>query len=202
MAHVYVIDDNADVLQQVALVLECAGHVVARFLNPTEFLRRMQQDVQPTSPACIVLDMRMPGMSGLELQAALRSNGTRTPIVFVSGESQPKEIIAALKADAVDFLLKPFSAQDLCTAVDAALAQDEDRVSNEATIRSIQAKRQLLSGREHEAFQLIIRGYSNKELAAELDVKPDTAKKYRASILAKFGVHSLSELMAFLRVPA
>lgn len=202
MAHIYVIDDNADVLQQIALVLERAGHGVSRFLSPAEFLRHIQAQGAPVSPACLVLDMRMPGMSGLELQAALRAHGVRTPIVFVSGESQPREIIAALKAQAVDFLLKPFSAQDLCAAIDAALAVDRDRLSNEATIRSIQAKRQLLSGREHEVFQLIIRGYSNKELAAELAVKPDTAKKYRASILAKFEVHSLSELMAFLRVPA
>ena len=198
MTSVYVIDDNADVLQQVALVLERAGHQVFRYLNPIEFLK----NVRPSGPAAIVLDVRMPGMSGLELQAALKAKAVRTPIVFISGESQPKEIILALKAQAVDFLLKPFSADDLRTAVAVALDHDQRRLKQEDLVRSIQAKRELLSARERDAFHLIIRGYSNKELAAELDVKPDTAKKYRAAILAKFEVSSLAELLAFLQAPA
>jgi len=195
---VYVIDDNADVLQQVALVLERSGHDVYRYSSPIEFLK----NVHPSAPAAIVLDVRMPGMSGLELQAALKAKAVRTPIVFISGESQPKEIIAALKAQAVDFLLKPFSAEDLRAAVAVAIDHDERRLKQENMVRSIQAKRELLSARERDAFHLIIRGYSNKELAAELDVKPDTAKKYRAAILAKFGVGSLAELLAFLQAPA
>lgn len=198
MTSVYVIDDNADVLQQVSLVLERAGHDVYRFSSPVEFLK----NVTPSSPAAIVLDVRMPGMSGLELQAALKAKAVRTPIVFISGESQPKEIIAALKAQAVDFLLKPFSAEDLRAAVAVAIDHDRRRILQEETVRSIQAKRELLSMRERDAFHLIIRGYSNKELAAELDVKPDTAKKYRAAILAKFEVGSLAELLAFLQAPA
>ncbi|MEN9709366.1 MAG: Response regulator protein TmoT [Pseudomonadota bacterium] len=198
MNSVYVIDDNADVLQQVALVLERAGHQVFRYLNPVEFLK----NVRPGGPAAIVLDVRMPGMSGLELQAALKAKSVRTPIVFISGESQPKEIIMALKAQAVDFLLKPFSAEDLRAAVAVAIDHDQRRLKQEELVRSIQLKRELLSARERDAFHLIIRGYSNKELAAELDVKPDTAKKYRAAILAKFEVGSLAELLAFVQASA
>jgi FixJ family two-component response regulator len=191
---VYVIDDNADVLQQIGLLLERAGHHVYRFACPVEFLDR----VRPIAHAAIVLDMRMPGMSGLELQAALRAKSVRTPIVFISGESQPKEIVAALKSQAVDFLLKPFSADDLRAAVALAIDHDRNRIKQENSSRSIATKRDLLSDRERAAFHLIIRGYSNKQVAAELAVKPDTAKKYRASILAKFQVSSLSELLALL----
>ncbi len=198
MADVYVVDDHAEVLQQVALVLEPAGHDVWRFLDPGEFVRH----VRPREPGALVLDLRLPGMSGLEVESALRASGIKTPVVFLCDHSGPAEIIAAMKADAVDVLLKPFAADDLRAAVEAALLRDRQRIKNDAAIRAIRAKRELLSGREHDAFQLLVRGYSNKEMAAELDVKPDTAKKYRAAILAKFEVSTLAQLLAFLNAPA
>ena len=197
MPDVYVIDDHAEVLQQVARVLEPAGYDVWRYLDPGEFVRH----VRPREPGALLLDLRLPGMTGLEVQAMLRANGVKTPVVFLSENDGPADIIAAMKADAVDVLLKPFTPQDLKKAVEAAILRDRDRVKNEATTRAIQAKQALLSGREHDAYQLIIRGYSNKEIAAELDVKPDTAKKYRAVILAKFKVNTLAQLLAFVQPP-
>ena len=190
--HIYLVDDDASIRSALASTLERQGYSVTPYASAAEFL----QNATPVSPAVIVLDMRMPGQSGAELQADLSRHGWTTPIIFVSGESLPAQIVQAMKQGASDFLLKPFSMQELLTAVDRALAQDRTTHSVLIKARAVEKLYLTLTPREREVFEAIIAGKTNKQVAAEDGSAAATIKLHRARVLSKMQVDSVAELIA------
>lgn len=150
-------------------------------------------------PAVLVLDVRMPGMSGVDLQDKMKALGRNTPIIFISGESQSEEIIRAMKGRPIEFLWKPFQIQALIDAIDRGLALDT--VNRQAFIQKneIRRKWQALSARERDVFGLMLEGHTNKGISERLDILPDTAKKHRANVLQKMEVLQLADLLALCK---
>jgi FixJ family two-component response regulator len=143
----------------------------------------------------ILLDMRMPQMTGTELQIILRKNGRETPIIFISGESQPTEIIEAMKLGAIDFLLKPFSMESLMTAIENGLKKD--RARHNALVQDMDIRQRFgrLTEKEQEICRLMIKGYGNKEIAELNGSAPATVKLHRSRVLDKMGAETLPELI-------
>ena len=190
--HIYLVDDDASIRSALAGTLERQGYSVTPYASATEFL----QHATPVSPAVIVLDMRMPGQNGAELQAELSHHGWTTPLIFVSGESLPAQIVQAMKQGASDFLLKPFSMQDLLTAVDRALAQDRTTHSVLIKARAVEKLYLTLTPREREVFEAIIAGKTNKQVADADGSAAATIKLHRARVLSKMQVDSAADLIA------
>jgi FixJ family two-component response regulator len=192
LGHIYLVDDNHDMCFYLSDMLLMLGYTVNTFDNATAFL----ENSMDISPSVILLDMRMPGLNGLELQAQLDALGRKTPIVFISGESDRDEIIEAFRLGAVDFLLKPFNREKLCQVVDKALEMDRRR--NQAFVKTDALKRSFgtLSAREQEIFMFIVQGLTNKGIAELTGIQPGTAKKHRATIYQKFEVNTSAELIS------
>ena len=190
--HIYLVDDDASIRRAISGTLERLGYTVTVFDAPDDFLK----SAVPVSPAVILLDMRMPGKSGVDVQAELLANNWRTPIIFISGESLPAQIVRVMKQGASDFLLKPFSMEALLRAVDTGLAQD--MAQHKVLLRSmnIQQRYDLLTPREKVVCNDILAGHSNKEIAEMSGSAAATIKLHRARVLNKMQVKSLSELIA------
>lgn len=191
LGHVYVVDDNADMLYFLRNLLELMGYTVDTFSSPELFLSRST----PISPAVLLLDMHMPQSSGLDLQQMLESLGRKTPIVFMSGESEKQEIIAAFTRGAIGFLWKPFSRDDLKVAVDKGLALDGQRRRETDRMADIKRLYATLSPREQELFYLFIDGFTNKAIAEKKNISPVTVKKHRSTVYEKFQVTCTPELI-------
>jgi FixJ family two-component response regulator len=189
--HVLLIDDNPDIRVQLGNLLRHMGYMVETIEDPRALLSRRSW---PT-PAVILLDMRMPILTGLEVQHELSTMSQQVPIVFISGESQPQEIVRALKEGAQDFLIKPFGQGELARALDVAF----ERESNFREFRErrdlVRARCEELSPRERQVLQLILQGHSNKTLGEQLFIQAGTVKKHRAAIYQKFMVADLSGLL-------
>jgi FixJ family two-component response regulator len=188
---VYVVDDDPDVLKSMARLLDSAGFAVIGFPSPESFLERLDR----AAPGCIVLDLAMPGLSGLELQQTLESQGCPLPIVFLTGRGDIASSVRAMKRGAADFLTKPVDEEVLIAAVREALARDRE-------LRAIRAQRDrvaeslaTLTAREREVLALIVAGRLNKQIAAELGTVEKTIKFHRANLMRKLGVGSLAELV-------
>lgn len=190
--HVFLVDDNPDIRHNLSHLLRKMGYAVDTFTDAEEFVRRAPR----LSPAVLVLDVRMPQMSGVQLQAHLGQLGWRTPIVFISGESEHQEIIQAMKAGAIDFLWKPFPIQSLVEAIERGLEQDAQRLAQQLRQQAMQRKLQDLSAREREVLLLMLQGLGNKALGERLQIQPDTIKKHRAQILQKMQAQDLPALIA------
>ncbi|MCX7242566.1 MAG: response regulator, partial [Polaromonas sp.] len=143
----------------------------------------------------LVLDMRMPIMSGLDLQKSLRAKGSDIPIIYISGESRSQEIIDAMKDGAIDFLWKPFSHTQLVEAVEKGLNIDAQHHKSRKHYKHVEAMYETLSRREKSIFALMLLGHGNKDIAAKLSVMPDTVKKYRAQVFEKMQVDNLPALL-------
>jgi FixJ family two-component response regulator len=189
--HIYLIDDDPSIRRSLAFSLSSLRYSIQSFENPASFLR----DALPISPAVILLDIRMPEVSGLGLQDELIRQGRITPIIFISGESQPSEIIEALKKGAVDFLLKPFGLQALVNAVDLALEKDKLGLSQRIKIENAQERFSNLTEKEREICFWMIKGYGNKDIANLNGSAASTVKLHRSRVLEKMGCTSLSELL-------
>ena len=194
----YVVEDNEDVLHEISALLSRDGLCVEGFSRPEDVLHRGS----PKGPDVVILDMRMPGLSGLDLLRILRARGVSAPFIFVSGESQPSEIIEAMRDRDSDFLLKPFSGEQLLSMVHAVLEryrQYQERAAMRAEASGWQEWFQLiksrLSPREGVIFEYVMKGYSNREIADATSSKIDTIKKQRASIYLKFDVENLAGLL-------
>ncbi len=189
--HIYLIDDDPSICRSLSFTLSSSNYSVQTFDNPRAFLK----DSLPISPAVILLDMRMPQMTGTELQIILRKNGRETPIIFISGESQPTEIIEAMKLGAIDFLLKPFSMESLMTAIENGL--DKDRARHNALVQDMDIRQRFgrLTEKEQEICRLMIKGYGNKEIAELNGSAPATVKLHRSRVLDKMGAETLPELI-------
>lgn len=188
--HIYLVDDDPSVRTSLARMLDYMGFTVEAYDGPQAFLR---QSV-PLAPAVLVLDMRMPGFTGLELQAELARLGRPTPIVFVSGESQPQEIIDALTRGASHFLLKPFNMDDLLRALYTAMAQDRERLGRYRDDIDVRLRYEQLTPREKAVCQLVVKGLMNKEIAEHYGCSLKTIKVHRARVMDKMGARSLLEL--------
>jgi len=190
--NIYVIDDHPQVRSGISALLAAAGYSVSQFQSAERFLL----DAQIVSPAVILTDMRMPTITGLELLKRITARGDCPPLIVMSGESAPEEIIESFKVGAVDFLLKPVPNKELLAAIDNGLALDAARVRRRDDEQRINEALSALTVREREVAAMIRQGFSNKAIATALGVRADTVKKYRAQIYAKFGVNDLAQLLA------
>lgn len=193
--HVYVVDDNLDIRIYLTDLLRQMDYSVESFDSAQSFLTQ-SFDI---SPAVLVLDVRMPLMSGTELQQTMKDLGRQTPIIFISGESHSEEIIQAMKGQPIEFLLKPFQIQSLIDAIDKGLALDGQNRKNFIQKNEIRRKWQTLSARERDVFVLMLDGHANKGISERLDILPDTAKKHRANVLQKMQTPQLADLLALCK---
>lgn len=193
--HVYVVDDNPDIRFYLTDLLRQMGYSIEGYDSAQAFL----QHSFDIFPAVLVLDVRMPNMSGIELQDKMKTLGRQTPIIFISGESQSEEIIRAMKGQPIEFLWKPFQIQDLIDAIERGLAADTMNRQSFIQKNDIRRKWVTLSAREREVFALMLDGHTNKGIAERLDILPDTAKKHRANVLQKMETPQLYDLLALCK---
>ena len=191
VGHIYLVDDDASIRSALAGTLERQGFSVNTYASAAEFLKH----ATPVSPSVLLLDMRMPGQSGVELQTELARHGWATPVIFISGESLPAQIVLAMKHGASDFLLKPFSMQDLLSAIDRALEKDRETHAVLIKARVIAQRYTTLTPREREVFEAIIAGKTNKQIATGHGSAAATVKLHRAHILSKMQVDSVADLI-------
>lgn len=149
----------------------------------------------PTGPTCFVMDVRLPRMSGLEIQAKLAERGDRTPIVFITGHGDIPMSVRAMKAGALDFLAKPFRDQDIIDAVEAALERDARRLAADGTIEAVIVRHATLTRREHEVLELVVKGLMNKQIAAQLGLSEITVKLHRGNMMRKMDVRRVADLV-------
>jgi FixJ family two-component response regulator len=190
-ATVFVVDDDASVRKSLTRLLEAAGYTVEAFASAREFL----EAARAPGPSCLVLDVRMPGITGLDLQKTLGQAVHRIPIVFVTGHGDIPTSVQAMKAGAIDFLTKPYAAKDLIDAIRRALEKDTTDLGREARTRSIHARVETLTPRERQVFALVVTGMLNKQIAAQLGVVEKTVKVHRARVMDKMRAGSVAELV-------
>lgn len=188
---VLVVDDDASLRSVVSSLLRSVGLRVVTFGSVAEFLDANL----PLAAGCLVLDIRMPGQSGLDLQAELVQEDIRIPIIFISGFGDVPMSVRAMKAGAIDFLTKPFNDQELLDAVAVALDLDRTRRDGEQKLSSLQARFQSLTSREREVMAYVTRGLLNKQTGHELGISEITVKAHRGSVMRKMGAKSLAELV-------
>lgn len=194
LGHVIVIDDDASVRRSLCTMLERAGYLVNLYESADAFL---SHPVVPL-PAVILLDMRMPGTTGIELQPQLKTLAGHVPVVFVSGDSRPEEIITAMKQGAVDFLLKPFTAQAMMDVIQRAMRLSQQAVVEADKNSQISERLKRLTPRELEVCHWMIRGYSNQQIAEFDGGASATIKLHRARVMDKMGAQTLPELIDML----
>jgi len=190
---VYVVDDDTSFRTAIERRLRIAGYEVEAFSSAQLLLDRVPVAERP---GCILLDVKMPGLSGLELQSRLIELGSILPIVFVTGHADTPTTVRAIKAGAEDFLTKPASSEQLIAAIERALARYEAQRSERSKLDSILANLARLTPRERQVFDLIVRGKINKQIATELGTTERTVKAHRHEVMEKMQVRSLAELVS------
>jgi len=189
---VVVVDDDTSVRNGLARLLTSAGHAVETFASPRGFLDRVRaRDIC----GCVVLDIRMPGLTGLDLQQELKAIAPDLPIVFITGHGDVPTSVRAMKDGAVDFLTKPVDEKDLLSVVGQALGWNRTARARNAELRELRRRVATLTPRERQVMELIVRGRLNKQVAGELGTVEKTIKVHRARVIQKMGVESLAELV-------
>jgi FixJ family two-component response regulator len=188
---VFVVDDDASMRQALARLFQSVQLRVEVFGSPQEFLRSDRRNAS----GCLVLDVRLPGLSGLEFQAELAKADVRIPIVFITGHGDIPMTVRAMKAGAVDFLAKPFRDQDLLDAVAAAIQRDQTRREHENAVADLRAHFSSLTPREREIMALVATGLMSKQIAAEVGLSEITVKVHRSHIMKKMGARSVADLV-------
>ena len=190
-ATVYVLDDDPSVRKALTRLIESVGIATRAFSSANEFLEASL----PDGPACLVLDVRMPGMSGLELQHALSTAEREVPIIFITGHGNVPMSVRAMKAGAVDFLEKPFDDQVLIDAIQGALERDARGLLEREERSRIEERVRTLTPREREVFALVVTGMLNKQIGGQLGTSEKTIKIHRARVMRKMRARSLAELV-------
>ncbi|NLJ27961.1 MAG: response regulator transcription factor [Deltaproteobacteria bacterium] len=190
---VYVVDDDPSVLKSLERLLRSEGYDVKTFTSALDFLDFQHPDV----PGCLVLDVKMPELGGLELQERLAEKEIAFPIIFITGHGTVPMSVRAMKAGAVDFLEKPFLDKDLLDVVSRAVAADRQAKQEQRELRKLRERLKTLTPREHEVFGLVVTGMLNKQIAYDLGTSEKTIKVHRARIMEKLGAGSLADLVRF-----
>ncbi len=188
---IFVVDDDEAVRLSTEMLIRSMGLRVESFGSAAEFL----EDFDPQQPGCVILDIRMPGMSGLELQEHLNEMKASIPIVFVTGHGDVPMAVKAMKGGAVDFLQKPFRDQELIDRVHSALDEDREKREESAARDKINERIKALTSREFEVMGLVVEGKPNKEIAFDLGLSPRTVEIHRARVMQKMAAGSLPELV-------
>jgi FixJ family two-component response regulator len=187
---VFVVDDDPSILQGVARLLRASGYQARTFASPIPLLEEQQ-----STPDCIVMDVSMPDLDGLQVQSAMTEAGRNASIVFMTGQSDVPTSVRAMKAGAVDFLTKPFDEETLLAAVRAAIDKGRATRSTQAARADTQAKLATLTKREREVMRGVIAGRLNKRIAAELGIAEKTVKVHRQRVMEKMQVETLADLV-------
>ncbi len=190
---VYVVDDDPSVLRSVERFLRSAGYQVRTFTSALDFLNFPHQD----TPGCLVLDVKMPDLGGLELQEHLADREIAFPVIFITGYGTIPMSVRAMKAGAVDFLQKPFLERDLLDVISGAIARDRQLKREQRDLRKLRDRLKTLTPREHEVFGLVASGMLNKQIAFELGTSEKTIKVHRARVMEKLGAESLADLVRY-----
>jgi FixJ family two-component response regulator len=188
---VFVIDDDPSMRRSLDSLLRSVSLDVQLFSSTQEFMRAKR----PEAPGCLVLDVRLPGMSGLTFQQELAKAGVALPIIFISGHGDVPMTVRAMKAGAVEFLTKPFDDQALLDAIYAAIERDRVRRRDAAGLAELQARYRALTEREREVMQLVVTGRANKQIAADLKLSLVTVKVHRGQVMHKMQARSVVELV-------
>jgi FixJ family two-component response regulator len=189
---VFLVDDDPSIRESLSLLLSSAGYGVRTFASAKKFL---ESDPGTSGPACLVLDVKMPGLSGLDLQKELKSRNNLIPIIFITGHGDIPMGVQAMKKGAVDFLPKPFDDGDLLEAVKEALLKDSQARAYFDEQKHIMQRLDSLTTREQEVLRYLITGMLNKQIAYELNISERTVKAHRKQVLDKLGVNSIAELV-------
>jgi FixJ family two-component response regulator len=190
-ATVIIVDDDAEVRTALENLLRSMGFRVKSFASAQKFM----EGPPSWGPCCLVLDVRLPGQSGLELQAQLAAQGVKLPIVFISGYADIQMSVKAMKAGAVEFLQKPFRDQDLLDAVQMSIERDRQRLNEENTVAGLKRRYETLTVREREIFPRVTAGSTNKVIAAGLGLSEITVKIHRGNIMRKMAARTLADLV-------
>ena len=188
---VFVIDDDASMRAAIQRLLGAVGISVETFVSGQEFLKSNLPDV----PSCVVLDVRLPGSSGLDLQRDMAEQGIQIPVIFITGHGDIPMSVRAMKAGAVEFLTKPFRDQDLLDAISQALARDRAARRQRAELAELRSHHDLLTAREREVMALVVVGLLNKQIAGELGTSEKTIKVHRGQVMQKMQANSLADLV-------
>ena len=188
---VLVVDDDPSVRKSLTRLLASADYMVEAFASAQEFLAREPHE----GPCCLVLDVRMPGLTGIQLQEMLAATGRRMSIVFVTGHADVPTSVKAMKAGAVDLLTKPVDVKDLIAAIQRAVTRDEHERTGETRLAEIRRRVDLLTAREAEVFARVVTGMLNKQIGAVLGIGEKTVKVHRARVMEKMQAGSVAELV-------
>ena len=188
---IYIVDDDADVREGLHSLLQSVGLKSETFSSTTTVLKSKLAD----EVSCLILDVRLPGLSGLDFQAQVTKEQIKVPIIFITGHADVPMSVKAMKAGAVEFLTKPIREQDLLDAVGVALERDRTRREHERDMQALRASYDSLSHREREVMSLVVAGLMNKQAAAEIGISEVTLKVHRHNIMKKLHARSLAELV-------
>jgi FixJ family two-component response regulator len=188
---IFVVDDEESMRKALSRLLAVVGYSVETFASAEEVLVRGR----PQGPACLVSDLKMPGLTGLELQERLASQGISIPIIFITGHGDIPSSVQAMKEGAVDFLTKPFDGEVLLAAIRRALAHDAEDLKQRDDVRNIRERAARLTVRERQVMELVVTGMLNKQIAYDLGMSEKTVKVHRGRAMAKMEVSSVAELV-------
>lgn len=188
---VVLIDDDAAVLDSLRMILTQRGMSVECFTSADAFMARMKS----ISVNCVVSDVRMPGLSGLDLQTELTKTGSKVPLILITGHGEIAMAVGAVKQGAFDFIEKPFDPQKLADAIRQAIASSQEQRAQQDEVSAVRQRAAELSQRQREVMDLVVHGLSNKEIALRLGISPRTVENYRAWVMEKMGAPNLASLI-------